>query len=100
MEHIQIILERVCKEDMECKKTPVVTIGTKSYFQGKLIGENLSGADVMSFKSGHEAYYRYALDEIMNYRNWLQGIRHVVRSDYYIAECRKNIKAYKLCKTA
>lgn len=100
MEHIQTILERVCKEDMESRNTPVVTKGTTSYFQGKPIGENLTYEDVMAFRCGMIAFYRDALKEILNYKWWLEGANRKVNADYYIAECRKGIEAYKLLKTA
>lgn len=102
MEHIQIIFERICKEDVGRRKLSIETIytknGTESFFNGKSIGINLSYDDIVSFYSAQDCFYNSAISEMMNYRNWLEGRRAIQYADSYIAECRNKINSCKFKK--
>lgn len=104
MEHVQTIFTQICKEDCERRKMSVKTVrtdnGDESFFNGKSIGVNLTYNDITAFYAGQDCFYRMAIDEIINYRNWLEGIRLYRYADEYIAECRKGIGSYKQRKMA
>lgn len=102
MEHVQTIFTQICKEDCERRKMSVKTVrtnnGDESFFNGKPIGVNLTYNDITAFYAGQDCFYRMAIDEIINYRNWLEGLRAIQYADSYIAECRNKINSCKFKK--
>lgn len=71
MKPIEKILTDLAHEYEEIIHTPIVTIDNVSTFRGKVVGVDLSGADVWNTKRNIESAHICALNEATDYWRWL-----------------------------
>lgn len=97
MKPIEDILTDMAHEYEETIHTPIETIGNVSTFRGKVVGVDLSGADVWNIKRHIESAHICALNEATDYWRWLDTARYSVRecSETILSKMRKRIKYRK-----